>query len=266
MMINMKNLSWIVVCVILISGCGGDEFQPSSEEQCKVGRFVYKQEAGRDVSYHITYTEEKAINLITDEVFQNDMWQTNATYRHIFRNDSLIVRDFTAFKEGATLLTALTGTNISEVKRYLPGGAVYRWRFDYSKSGQVTVSLEKMNGDAATEESRGIYYLDLNSDVTRLELFGKAANPGGDPVPPDKLEKEFTYDIVINPLKSLALVHFLKPELPDVTFFSMHNRVTEKQAGVTKQYKITYGTDPMPSEVIMPDGVVQKFEYPNCTN
>jgi hypothetical protein len=78
--------------------------------------------------------------------------------------------------------------------------------------------------------------------------------------------KTYTYDVVRNPLKGVILPHFIKPVLPDVTFFAARNRITEKYNDVVRSYTFEYGTDPMPVKLTKPEGVVEKFEYINCTN
>jgi hypothetical protein len=268
----MKKFSWVVVVVALVTGCKEDKFQPSSEERCKIGRYIYGKQGGKDVSYEIRYKLNSftQLDLITDQVLTGDTWAAQKTYKHIYRNDSLIIKDFFQFREGATLYTALITKKVTElitteVKNFT-NGAVYRYRFDNSKEKQLTVTLEKLDGDIATYDSRAVYYFDENGDVSRQEIFRSQAIHGGEPGFVAYQDKSFTYDFITNPLKNLVIPHFKELVLPDVTFFSAHNRLTEKTADNTLTYTFVYGTDPMPSSVTTPDGTVQKFEYPNCTN
>jgi len=268
----MKKIGWDVIVIVFIVGCKEDKFQPSSEERCKVGRYIYGKQADKDASFEIRYKLESftLIDLISDQVLTGDTWASTKTYKHIYRNDSLIVKDFFQFREGATLFAAGTtqkGTDVvpTEVKRFMDG-TVYRFRFDRSKDLQVTVTLEKLDGEVATYDSRAVYYLNELGDVTRQEIFKSEAVHGNEPGFVAYVDKSFTYDIIINPLANLMVPHLSKLELPDVTFFSAHNRLTEKTGTTTSTYQYVYGTDPMPASVTTPDGTVQKFEYPNCTN
>jgi len=263
----MKKIIWIVVIFFLFD-CSKDEFQPSTEEKCRVGRYVYGQNSGVDVSYQITYLENSLtrVELVTDQVKVGDSWATNFIYKHFYQNDSLYIKDFRQFKEGATYITAQLNENIQSVVTNFPdNGGTYRYSFDYSKDSQITVTLEKMNGEVATFDSRGVYHID-NDDVVKLDITRNPDIHGSDPDNYTTRTKTFTFDIVLNPIIELVLPHFLKPELPDITYFSMHNRLTEKYDDQNLTYQVQYGTDPMPNQITRPNGVVEKFEYPNCTN
>jgi hypothetical protein len=264
----MKKSIWILV-TLLAFNCATDDFKPSDEPKCMVGRYVYNQDNGADLGYEITYVENSLtlVDLINDQVQVGANWATSMTYKHIYRNDSLYIKDFRQFREGATYLTAQLNTNIQSVITSFPdNNGMYRFSFDYSKDDQITVTLDKMNGNVATFDSRGVYYLDDLGNVTKLVITRNPDIHANDPDPFTTREITYTYDIVLNPLKDLVLPHFLKAELPDITYFSMNNRLTEKYDGNTYTYKFEYGTDPMPTRQTKPDGVVEKYEYPNCTN
>lgn len=252
--------------------CATEDFEPPTEEQCRVGRYVYGKQAASDLSYEITYIDRpsRKIDIINDQILQSGTWATNNVYKHIYRNDSLYIKDFNQFKEGVTYITALYGSSgtvtSSVITSFAANGGTYRYTFDYSKDNQVTVSLEKMNGNVATFDSRGVYYLNELADVTKLEITRNPDLHGGDADNYTTRTITYTYDIVQNPLRALILVHFKKAELPDVTFFSPNNRLTEKYDNVNNTYGVEYGTDPMPTKITRPNGVVETFDYPNCTN
>lgn len=267
----MRKSIWIVL-ILLLFDCKKDDFQPSSEETCRLGRFVYGQQSGADVSYQINYLDNSQtwVDLVTDQLQVGDQWATSNIYKHIYRNDSVYIKDFRAFKEGTTYLAAIYPEENSQIQSVITtfpdAGGTYRYSFDYSKSDQVTVRLERMEGNVATFDSQGVYHLDENNNVIKLEITRNPALHGSDPDPYTSRTITMTYDIVINPLKGLILPHFLKPVLPDATYFSMENRLDATYDGATKTYVFEYGTDPMPTKETLPDGTVYKFEYPNCTN
>jgi hypothetical protein len=264
----MKKYIWIVV-TLLAFDCATDDFHPDDEEKCRVGEYVYKQVQGVDSRYDISYLENSLtwVEIINDQTQAGSEWSTNMTYKHFYRNDSLIIKDFRQFREGATYLTAQLKTELQSVITSFPdNNGKYRFSFDYSQDDQVTVTLEKLVGNVATFDSRGVYSLDDLGDVTKLVITRNPDLHGNDPDPFTTREITYTYDIVLNPLKDLVLPHFLKAELPDITYFSMNNRLTETHDGNTYTYKFEYGTDPMPTKQTKPDGTVEKYEYPNCTN
>ena len=264
----MKKTIWIVVTLFLFD-CTKENFEPDSEERCRLGEYVYKQEGGADRRYEITYVENSLtwVNLINDQTQMGDAWATNMVYKHIYRNDSLIIKDFRQFKEGATYFAAQYSTQLQSVVTTFPeNGGTYKYSFDYSQTDRITVTLEKLTGNVATFDSRGIYHLDANDDVERLEITRNPDVHGNDPDNYTTRDITYTYDIIQNPLKDLVLAHFMKPELPGITYFSMNNRLTEKYDNVTRTYQFEYGTDPMPTQVTTPGGFTEKYEYPNCTN
>lgn len=265
---DMRKLIWVVIAITMFD-CGGDEFKPSDEERCRVGRYVYGKDSGSDVSYNITYVENfiNRVDVAIDQVFMGDTWVTNDTYKHIYRNDSLYIKDFKTFTEGEIFLTALLSQKIQEVVTTIPdNGGTYRFRFDYSTTQQIAVTLDKLEGSTAVFDSRAVYFMDEGGDVSRMEIFRNEAIHGQDPDNYTHRDKAFKYDIAQNPLKDLVIAHFFKAELPDVTFFSFHNRLEETYDGATRKFEYVYGTDPMPKEITTPDGVKLRFEYPNCTN
>jgi len=264
----MKKSIWIVV-TLLAFNCATEDYKPGDEEKCRVGNYVYGQKNGVDVRYEITYVENSQTwaDVIKDEIQVGSDWATNVTYKHIYRNDSIYIKDFKQFKEGETFLAAQLGTNLQAVVTDFPdNNGKYRFTFDYSQTDQITVTLEKIVGNVATFDSRGVYYLDDLNDVTKLVITQNPDVHGNDPDPFTTREITYTYDIVLNPLKDLVLPHFMKAKLPDITYFSMNNRLTEKYGSTTNTYKFDYGTDPMPTKQTKPDGVIEKYEYPNCTN
>ncbi len=263
----MKKLVWMVLMIFLIE-CSRDEFQPSSEDRCRVGRFVYGQANGNDESYNINYVENYFIrvSVASKEILVNGAWTVDNVYKHEYVNDSLYIKEFKTFTEGKTLLTALLSQKIQEVVTTIPeNGGTFRFRFDYSTTQQIAVTLERIVGNTAIYDSRAIYYINNTADVERMEIFRNKDIYNG-PNDFTYRDKKFTYDNIQNPLKDLVIANFFKAELPDVTYFSFHNRLDETVDGVTKKFNFEYGTDPMPNKVTTPDGVVLKFEYPNCTN
>jgi hypothetical protein len=256
--------------------CATSEFTPPTEDPCRIGTWVYKQDAGKDVAFNITYVKDfiSRIELITDQTKVGDQWTTNVVYKYIYTtSDSLYVKDFTGFKDGVTYLTAqVNGEDYYEqvqniVTNFPANNGSYRFTFDYSKANQITVTMEKMNGSTATFDSRGVYWFDVNGDnVDSLLITRNPDIHGGDADNFTSRKKRFTYDIVRNPIKGIVMANFTKAELPDVTFFNVGNRLTEKYDNVTRTWTLTYGTDPMPTQMTTPDGVVEKYEYPNCTN
>ena len=256
----------LMIGTLLLSDCSKDEFKPSSEEKCRVGRYVYAQASGKDLSYDITYVEGSLTrpSVITEEMLSGDTWFVNSTYKHIYENDSLYIKDFKLFTEGDTYLSALYDTKIQSVTTSFPNNAaIYRYTFDYAQTDKLTITLDEMNGNTAICDSRGTYNFDERGDVVRLEVLRNADRYPGEPT---TLDITYTYDIVLNPIKELVLPHFINAALPEATYFSMHNRVTETSDGATKNYNITYGTDPMPNQILRANGVTEKFDYPNCTN
>lgn len=263
----MRRLGWLLMLPLLVD-CTSNEFQPSTEEKCRLGLFVYGQSAGRDVRFNMSYDISFKVDVLNDEINQSGTWAVQKIYKHIYRNDSLYIRDFTGFKEGQTYITAQLGQKIQQVRRFFPDlGKTYRYTFDYSKSSQVTITLELMvSENVAQFDSRGVYYFDTNADVIRLEIFKNADIYGGVPGEFTYRDIAYTYDYILNPFQNLVFVNFLKPALPDVQFLSMHNRLTAKYGDVTQTYQFTYGTDPMPNKIVNPDNSVWQLEYPNCTN
>lgn len=260
----------LMLSTMLLLDCATEDYVPTSEEKCRVGRFVYKQQSGADVSYNITYIEGSLTrpDVITEEILNGGTWVANAAFKHIYKNqDSLYIKNFNQFKEGATYLAAQLETKIQSVVTTFPGNnGTYRYTFDYAQTDQITITLEEINGNTATFDSRGIYHIDSRGDVVRLQITRDAGRHANDPDPFTTRDITYTYDLVLNPVQYLVLPHFLVAELPGPTYFSMHNRVTETSDGTTRNYNIVYGTDPMPKNITTPAGVVQKFEYPNCTN
>jgi len=265
----MKKIIWIV-SLFLLFDCTKEDYQPSTEEGCRIGRYIYGQDSGRDKSYLINYVENTLtqVEIVNDQIQSGDTWVTNVTYKHFYRNDSLYVKDFTTFQDGATYITAQTNdTGIQSVITTFPAnGGTFRYIFDYSKDGQITVSLDRIQGNVATFDSRGVYYLNADQNVSKLEITRNPEIHGSDADNFTARTKTYTYDIIINPLKGFVLSAFLKPELPDVNYFSFTNKLTEAYDGKTLNYKMEYGTDPMPTSAILPSGVVEKYEYFNCTN
>ncbi|HZY82170.1 MAG TPA: hypothetical protein VFE50_21745 [Cyclobacteriaceae bacterium] len=264
----MKKLVWFVVFAIFTVECATEDFKPGSEEQCKVGRYVFAQENGTDRGYEISYVQNTftRVEVAVDQIFKNGQWLVNDTYRHIYSNDSIYIKEFNGFREGATLLSGLYKDKIQEVTTNIAdNGGVYRFRFDYSTTQRIAVTLEKVVGNSSEFDSRAVYYINNKADVERVEIF---KNPDKYNGPNDFTYRDikFTYDEIQNPIRDLVISHFFKAELPDVTYFSMHNRLEETYDGTTRKYTYEYGTDPMPKKVTTPDGVTLKFEYPNCTN
>src|SRR5438045_2777310 len=102
-----------LICIALLFSmfdCATSEYQPNTEDPCRIGTWVYKQDGGNDVAFNISYVDNyiQRIGLITDQTKFGDQWATNRIYKYIYTStDSLYVKDFSAFKEGATYLTAL---------------------------------------------------------------------------------------------------------------------------------------------------------------
>lgn len=265
---SMRRAIWILITLTLFD-CTKEEFNPGTEETCRIGRYVYGKSSGSDVSYEVTYVENSLnqVDIIFDQILFGETWATNSTYKHIYRNDSLLIKDFAQFREGATYLRAEFDERIQQIITTFPGsGGTYRYTFDYSKSDETTVTLEKIDGATATFDSRGVYSMDALDNVTKLVITRNPDLHGSDPDNFTNRTITYTYDIVRNPLKDLVLVHFMKPELPATTYFSVGNKLTEKYDDVTRTYAFEYGTDPMPNKMTTPEGVVEKYEYFNCTN
>src|SRR5689334_4462069 len=106
----MKKISWVAIVIVFIVGCKEEKFKPSSEERCKIGRYIYGKQAGKDLGFEIRYKLESftLIDVISDQVLTGDTWASSKTYKHIYRNDSVIIKDFFQFREGATLFAGLT--------------------------------------------------------------------------------------------------------------------------------------------------------------
>jgi hypothetical protein len=254
--------------------CSKEEFKPSDEAKCQVGLYVYGEDSGSELAYEITYLDTSLTfpSVIVDQKLVSGTWLPNATFKHIYRNDSIYIKDFKQFQEGATFLAGQldSKTLVSKLQNvvttYPANGGTYRYTFDYAQSDKITVTLEEVIGNTAFFDSRGVYTFDSRGDVVKLEITRDADRYASDPDPFTSRTITYTYDIVLNPLQYQVLVHYLHKGLPDVTYFSMHNRVNETYDGSTKDYQITYGTDPMPKQIVRPNGVVEKYEYPNCTN
>lgn len=269
-LMSMRSLLIVAVLSFVLFECNKDgDYQPSSEAKCLVGRYVYDQASGSDLSYLITYVDSSLTrpSLINDQEFSGDTWLTNESYKHIYTKDSLYIKDFRHFQEGDTYLTALLNDKIQTVVTTFPNSeGVFRYSFDYSKNQQVTVTLERLEGNNAIFYQRGIYYQDSREDVVKWDITKSEEIYGNDPNEFTHRVYEYTYDIVLNPIQKLVIPHFREVALPDVTYFNMHNRLTRKHDDVSETYTIEYGTDPMPKTITKPNGVVEKFDYPNCTN
>jgi hypothetical protein len=270
----MRKSVWILLTFLMFD-CATSEYVPPTEPSCLLGRWVYKQDSGNDVSFEIEYVANTVsrIDLIMDETLFGDQWATNKVYKHIYKNDSLYIKDFTAFKEGATYITAQLSNvendeRIQSVVTTFPdnGTKVYRYTFDYSKDSQITVTLEQVNGSVALFDSRGVYHFNADDNIDTLRITRNPDIHGGDVDNYTSRMKVFTYDIVRNPLIGIVMANFTKPQLPDVTYFNAGNRLTEHYDDVTRTYTFEYGTDPMPNKMTTPEGVVEKYDYPNCTN
>lgn len=267
----MKRTVWFII-LLFLSECTKDDFKPSSEERCRIGRYVYDQESGHDKALVINYVENTLaqVDVVIDQLQTDADWSTVSIYKHLYDEDSLYIKDFTGFREGDTYVRAQYDSDLEQPAQMLtsfPGnGGTYRYTFYYGKEKQITVTLDKIDGSDATFDSRGVYYLDDNYNVSKLEITRNPALHSDDTDQFTTRTKTFTYDIVINPLRDLVVPHFSRPGLPDVTFFSMNNRLTEAFDGATMSYTYQYGTDPMPVKMTRPGGIVEKYEYNNCTN
>jgi hypothetical protein len=148
-----------VALVLLVIGCKNDEFVPNPEGLCQVSKYVYKQESGADVRYQIDYTENSLsqVSLVTNQKLTSGNWVSDMFYKHTYKNDSLQIVDFRQFKEGETWLKAQIGEKISVIITTFPENeGTFRYTFDHSKSDEITVTLDRLNGSMATFDQRGV--------------------------------------------------------------------------------------------------------------